>query len=130
MAFNDPISEFLTKIRNAQKAEHKFVDISISKMKVNLANIMKQHGFVENFILNDKERKMRIFLKYNKSRKGIIRHMRRVSKPGRKIYTTSDKIPRILGGIGLAILSTSQGVVDDATARKLKVGGEVLCYIW
>jgi small subunit ribosomal protein S8 len=130
MAFNDPISEFLTKIRNAQKAQHKYVDVSISKMKVHLANIMKQHGYIENFIQNETEKKMRIFLKYNKARKGIIRQLKRISKPGRKIYTTNDKIPKIQSGIGLAILSTSQGVIDDATARKLKVGGEVLCYIW
>jgi small subunit ribosomal protein S8 len=130
MSFNDPISELLTKIRNAQKAQHKFVDLPISKMKLHIASIMKQHGFIESFLQNPEQRKMRIFLKYSKSRKGIIRELKRVSKPGRRIYTTFEKLPKILGGIGVAVVSTSNGVMDDATARKLKIGGEVLCYIW
>ncbi|MFA6118380.1 MAG: 30S ribosomal protein S8 [Parachlamydiales bacterium] len=130
MAFNDPIAEFLTKIRNAQNAQHKHVDISISKMKIQIANIMKENGFIENFIQNDSNKKMRVFLKYSKARKGIIKQLKRISKPGRRIYATSDKLPKIFGGIGVAVLSTSNGVMDDATARKLKVGGEVLCYIW
>ena len=130
MSFNDPIAEFLTKIRNAQGAQHKYVDITISKMKLSIIKIMQKHGFVENFITNEKSRKMRIFLKYNKSRKGIIQGMKRVSRPGRKIYKPIAKLPKILDGIGIAILSTSQGVIDDVQAREHKVGGEVLCYIW
>lgn len=130
MAFNDPIAEFLTKIRNAQKAQHKFVDITISKMKINIANILKEHRFIENFIQNESKRKMRIFLKYTKTRKGIINHLKRVSKPGRRMYAPKDKIPRVLGGIGIAIISTSKGVIDNEKANKLRVGGEILCYIW
>lgn len=130
MSFNDPIAEFLTKIRNAQQAQHKFVDVSLSKMKSSIANIMKDHGFIENFIINDNDRKMRVFLKYNKSRNGIIRKLQRISSPGRRIYLSVDKLPRIMGGIGIAVLSTSKGIIDDETARKNKTGGEVLCYIW
>lgn len=130
MSFNDPIAEFLTKIRNAQKAQHKFVDITLNKMKINMANILKEHGFIENFIQNEKKRKMRIFLKYSKNREGIIRQLKRISRPGRRLYAPKEKLPRVLGGIGLAIMSTSKGVMTDEQARKLNVGGEILCYIW
>jgi len=130
MAFNDPIAEFLTRIRNAQKAQHRYLDIGISKMKINMANILKEHGFIENFLQDEQKRKMRIFLKYSKKRKGIIRKLKRISKPGRKIYVPYTKLPRVLNGIGIAIISTSKGVIDDEQARKLKVGGEVLCHIW
>jgi small subunit ribosomal protein S8 len=130
MSFNDPIAEFLTKIRNAQKAQHKFVDISLSKMKINMAKILKDHGYIENFIQNENKRKMRIFLKYTKNREGIIKLLQRISKPGRRMYTPKEKIPRVLGGIGLAIISTSKGVMTDEEARKQKIGGEILCYIW
>lgn len=128
--FNDPIAEFLTKVRNAQQAQHKFVDVYVSKMKTSIANIMRDHGFIENFIVSDNQKKMRIFLKYTKSRNGIIREIKRISKPGRRIYVPIERLPRIMGGIGIAVLSTSKGILDDETARKNKVGGEVLCYIW
>jgi len=130
MSYSDPIAEFLTRIRNAQHAQHKYVDVILSKMRINLAHILKEHGFIENFIQNDKLNKMRIFLKYTKDRKGIIRELKRVSKPGRRLYVTSEKLPKILGGIGIAVISTSKGVMDDDTARKSKIGGEVLCYVW
>lgn len=128
--FNDPIAEFLTKIRNAQQAQHKFVDVFVSKMKTSVANIMKDQGFIENFIVSENKRKMRIFLKYNKSRNGIIRELKRISKPGRRMYVPFERLPKIMGGVGIAVLSTSKGVIDDETARKYKVGGEVICYIW
>ncbi|HEU64635.1 MAG: 30S ribosomal protein S8 [Candidatus Anoxychlamydiales bacterium] len=130
MSFNDPIAEFLTKIRNAQKAQHKFVDITLSKMKINLAKILKEHGYIESFLQNEQKRKMRIFLKYTKDREGIIRLIKRISKPGRRLYASKEKLPRVLGGIGLAIVSTSKGVMTDEDARKQNVGGEILCYIW
>jgi len=130
MSFSDPIADFLTRIRNAQSAQRKYVDIMLSKMKINIAQILKEHGFIENFIQNEKNRKMRVFLKYTSKRKGIIRQLKRVSKPGRRIYKPVDSLPRVLGGIGIALLSTSKGVMDDREARKLKVGGEVICYIW
>ncbi len=130
MSFNDPIAEFLTKIRNAQTAQHKFVDIGLSKMKIEIAKILKEQGYIENFLQNDKKRKMRIFLKYTKNRVGIIKLLKRVSKPGRRIYVQKKNLPKVLGGIGLAIVSTSKGIVTDEQARKLNVGGEILCYIW
>lgn len=130
MSNSDPIAECLTRIRNAQGAKHRFVDIELSKMKVSIANILRDNGFIENFIQNDAKGKMRIFLKYTNARKGIIRKIKRVSKPGRRIYLPVSKIHRILAGIGIAIISTSKGVIDDNEARRLKVGGEILCYIW
>ena len=130
MSFNDPIAEFLTKIRNAQNAQHKFVDISLNKMKINMAKILKEHGYIESFLQNEKKRKMRIFLKYSKNRNGIITQLKRISKPGRRLYAPREKLPRVLGGIGLAIMSTSKGVMTDEEARKQNVGGEILCYIW
>ncbi len=130
MSFNDPISELLTKIRNAQAAKHKFVDAWQSKIKLSVIKILKDKGFIENYLVNEKKRKIRIFLKYSKSRAGIIRKLERVSRPGRRKYVTKDQMPYILGGIGTAIISTSQGVIDDETARKLHIGGEVLCNIW
>jgi small subunit ribosomal protein S8 len=130
MSFNDPIAEFLTKIRNAQEARHRFVDISISKMKRSIAKILREKGYIANFIENDNKRQMRIFLKYTPKRRGIINELKRVSKPGRRVYLPSKRVPKVLGGIGSAIISTSQGVMDDESARKLKIGGEILCYIW
>ena len=129
MSFNDPIAEFLTKVRNAQKSQHKYVDIYVSKVKIKIAEIMKEKGFIENFIVNQDKRKMRIFLKYSK-RNPIIKTLKRISKPGKRIYKTLESIPVVLNGIGIAILSTSKGILDDASARREKVGGEVLCYIW
>ena len=129
MAFNDPIAEFLTKIRNAQSAKHIYVDIALSKMKLSLVRILKEKGFVESFLINDEKKKMRIFLKYI-NRRPILRKLTRISKPGRRIYTSFENLPTVLNGIGIAILSTSQGVIDDQEARRNKVGGEVLCYIW
>ncbi len=129
MAFNDPIAEFLTKIRNAQSAKHIYVDIALSKMKLSLVRILKEKGFVESFLINDEKKKMRIFLKYI-NRRPILRKLTRISKPGRRIYTSFENLPTVLNGIGIAILSTSQGVIDDQEERRNKVGGEVLCYIW
>ena len=130
MAFNDPIAELLTKLRNAQRAEHRFVDIYLSKIKKNILDILKQQGFIENYLLDEQRNKMRVFLRYNKSRKPIISGLKRVSKPGLRKYVGCNDIPMVLGGIGIAILSTSQGVMDGKQAREKQVGGELLCYVW
>jgi len=130
MAFNDPIAEFLTRLRNAQKAEHKFVDMSLSKMRKSLVEILLKQGFIEHFLIDESKKRMRIFLKYTQGRKPVMQGLKRVSSPGLRKYVGCKKIPKILGGIGIAILSTSLGLLDDRTAREQKVGGEILCYIW
>jgi small subunit ribosomal protein S8 len=130
MAFNDPIAELLTKIRNAQLAQHIYVDMWASKMRLSIISILKEKGYIANFLVNEKKKKLRIFLKYNKNRNAVIRILKRVSKPGRRKYVSHENLPVVLGGIGTAVLSTSKGVVDNDKARSLKVGGEVLLYIW
>ncbi len=130
MTVNDPIADLLTRIRNAKSAQHRFVDASLSKMNGSIAKILKDNGFIENFLTNEKTHKIRIFLKYTKNRESVIHGLKRVSSPGLRKYVPYTRIPKIFGGIGCAVLSTSKGVVDNAAARDLKVGGELLCYVW
>lgn len=130
MAFNDPIAELLTKIRNAKNAQHRFVDLGHSKIKVKILEIMKEHGFVENFLINEEKHKIRVFLRYTKARESVIRGLDRISTCGLRQYIGYSDIPRIYNGMGIAIVSTPRGVVDGETARKLKVGGELLCTVW
>ena len=130
MAFNDPIAELLTKIRNAKGAQHRHVDLSFSKMKVKILDILKSHGFIENFLVNEEKYKVRVFLRYNKSRESIIHGLDRVSRSGLRRYIGYDRIPRVFNGMGIAIMSTPKGVIDGETARNLKVGGELLCTVW
>ena len=127
---NDPIADFLTRIRNAKEARHRYVDMGLSKMKVSLAKILKDNGFIENFLVNNETRAMRIFLKYSNKREPIIHGLKRISSPGLRKYVSHCKLPKVFGGIGIALLSTSKGVIDDVTARQLKVGGELLCLVW
>ncbi|HLC43326.1 MAG TPA: 30S ribosomal protein S8 [Methylomirabilota bacterium] len=128
----DPIADMLTRIRNASSAEHEKVDIPASKLKVRLAEILKAEGFIRNFrVIEDrKQGRLRIYLKYGSGNEKAISGMVRVSKPGRRVYVSHDNIPTILAGMGVAILSTPKGVMIDTASRKLKVGGEVLCYVW
>jgi len=128
--FHDPISDFLTRIRNAQAQTHRFVDIPLSKMKVNLAKVLEEQGFTKGFVVNQEKRMIRIYLKYDKRRKPLAQDLKRVSKPGLRRYVGYQDIPKVLGGMGIAILSTNQGVVDGETARERKLGGELLCTIW
>jgi small subunit ribosomal protein S8 len=128
----DPIADMLTRIRNASRAEHEKVDIPASKLKVRLAELLKDEGFIKNFrLLEDaKQGTLRVYLKYGAGNERMISGLVRVSTPGRRIYVTHDKIPSILAGMGVALLSTSRGVVTGRDARKQKVGGEVLAYVW
>ncbi|MEK7385754.1 MAG: 30S ribosomal protein S8 [candidate division NC10 bacterium] len=128
----DPIADMLTRIRNASRAEHEKVDIPASRLKVRVAEILKHEGFIKNFrVLEDtKQGMLRVYLKYGAANEKMITGLVRVSTPGRRIYVTRDRIPSILGGMGMALLSTSRGVVTDRDARKQKVGGEVLAYVW
>jgi small subunit ribosomal protein S8 len=130
MAFNDPIAEMLTKIRNAKNAQHRFVDLSSSKMKLKILEILKQGGFIENFLVNEEMRKIRVFLRYVRGRQCILNDLKRVSTPGWRKYVKYQDIPYVFNGMGVAIVSTCKGVVDGETARNLKVGGELLCTVW
>lgn len=130
MSFNDPIAELLTKIRNAKDAQHRFVDMSHSKLKIKILELLKAHGFIENFLVNEEQHKIRVFLRYTKERGSVIRDLKRESTCGRRHYLGYQCIPRVCNGMGIAILSTPQGVVDGETARNLKVGGELLCTVW
>jgi small subunit ribosomal protein S8 len=128
---SDPIADMLTRIRNASRAEHEKVDIPSSKLKLRMAEILKDEGFIKNFrvIEDNKQGVLRVYLKYAGTEK-IISGIVRVSRPGRRIYVTKDKIPTILGGMGVAILSTSAGVMTDRQVKKQHLGGEVLAYVW
>ena len=129
---SDPIADLLTRIRNASRAEHEKVDIPSSKLKVRIAEILKEEGFIKNFrILEDgKQGVLRVYLKYGAGNEKMISGLVRVSTPGRRVYVGHDEIPSILAGMGVAMLSTSRGVLTDRVARKQKVGGEVLAYVW
>jgi len=130
MAFNDPIAELLTKVRNAKDAQHRFVDMNSSQMKVWILEILKSHGFIENFLVNEEKHKIRVFLRYNKNRESVINGLTRVSKGGLRRYIGHSDIPKVFNGMGIAILSTPHGVVDGETARNLNSGGELLCTVW
>lgn len=131
MAMTDPIADMLTRIRNANTAYHKEVIIPASKMKKNLIEIFKNEGFIEDFeVIGDAPKEnLRITLKY-KGRERVISGLRKISKPGLKVYADKNSLPRVLGGLGVAIVSTSKGIITDKEARKQNIGGEVVCYIW
>jgi small subunit ribosomal protein S8 len=128
----DPVADMLARIRNGSLAEHEKVDIPASKLRVRLAEILKEEGFIKNFRLIEDKRQgvLRVYLKYGPGQERVISGLRRVSKPGRRRYVGADRIPSVLGGMGVAILSTPRGVLTDRESRKAKVGGEVLCYVW
>jgi small subunit ribosomal protein S8 len=128
----DPIADMLTRIRNGIAARHELVLVPASKMKIALAEILHEAGYIERFeVTRDKPQPIiRVWLKYTEDKEPVLTGLKRISKPGCRIYAKADKIPRVLSGMGLAILSTSRGVVTDQEARRLGVGGEVLCYIW
>ena len=132
MGMTDPIADMLTRIRNAGMAQHPTLDIPSSNVKVAIAEVLKNLGYIKNFkvISDDLQGVLRVYLKYDEQNTPVIHEITRVSKPGRRVYVGNDDIPRVKNGLGAAILSTSQGVMDDVTARDAKVGGEVLCTIW
>ena len=133
MMTNDPIADMLTRIRNANTAKHDTVDVPSSKMKVAIADILVNEGFIEKYeIIEDGNFKtIRITLKYGADKnEKIITGIKRISKPGLRVYAGKDELPRVLGGLGIAILSTNQGIITDKEARKLQVGGEVLAFVW
>lgn len=129
---SDTISDYLTRIRNAQQAGHRRVDIPASKVKRAMSKILVDKGYINRFIdiEDNKQGVLRLFLKYDAYGQPVIREMKRISKPGLRKYSSSDNLPKFYGGLGIVIISTSRGVMTDKEARKLKVGGEVLCSIY
>ena len=132
MSVTDPIADMLTCVRNACQARHRRTDVPYSNIKLELAKVLLREKYVANFKVVDEgtARKIRIYLKYDEKETPVIGGLRRVSTPGRRVYVPKDKLPRVLGGLGTAVLSTSRGVVTDKESRALGVGGEVLCYVW
>ena len=132
MAMSDPVADMLTRIRNAAKAKFNSVDISGSKLNSELAKVLKNEGYIRNFkfIKDEKQGILRIYLKYGEDQSNAIYELKRVSKPSRRVYTKSKEIKPVFNGMGIAILSTSKGIMTDKTARKENVGGEILCNIW
>ena len=133
MAMNDPIADMLTRIRNANTAKHDTVDVPSSKMKLAIANILLEEGYIKKLDVVEEGsfKNLHITLKYGADRNDkVITGLKRISKPGLRVYAGKDELPRVLGGLGIAIISTNQGVVTDKKARELQVGGEVLAFIW
>lgn len=132
MTMTDPIADMLTRIRNANTALHTSVEIPASKIKIALAETLKEEGFIDDFEVVDDNKQgiIRIKLRYENGKRRIITGIKRISKPGLRVYAKKDEIPRVLGGLGIAIISTSQGVMVDKKARAAGLGGEVLCYVW
>ena len=133
MTMSDPIADMLTRIRNANTAKHDTVDIPASKMKVAIANILLEEGYIKKFELVDDGdfKSIRVALKYGADKnEKIITGIKRISKPGLRVYANKEQLPKVLGGLGIAIISTNQGVITDKKARQLNVGGEVLAFVW
>ena len=132
MSMSDPIADFLTRIRNANMAQHESVEVPASKMKKDIAEILKNEGFVRDveYVDDNKQGIIRVFLKYGKDGQRVISGLKRISKPGLRTYVKADAVPKVLNGLGIAIISTSEGVVTDKVARAKNIGGEVIAYIW
>jgi len=133
MSVTDPIADMLTRIRNALMARHEFVLVPSSKLKISMVKVLKQEGFIKDYEIvkgNTPQRVIKIHLKYTEEKQPVLNGLQRVSKPGLKVYCQKGEIPRLYGGLGVAILSTSQGVMTGQQAWKKGLGGEVICYAW
>ena len=132
MGMTDPIADMLTRIRNGSKAGKKWVDIPASKLKKELARILSEEHFIDKFDQKEdmRQSELRVYLRYDRNEKPIIKGIKRVSKPGLRMYSASEELPRVFNGLGIAIISTSNGVMTDRDARKKGIGGEVICYVW
>ena len=132
MVMTDPIADFLTRIRHANMVRHESLEVPASKTKLEIANILKAEGFIKNFdyTSDDKQGVIRVFLKYGPNNERVITGLKRISKPGLRVYAKTGDIPKVLNGLGIAIVSTSEGVITDKEARAKNIGGEVLAYIW
>lgn len=132
MVMTDPIADMLTRIRNANDAKHDVVEIPASNEKKAIAKILLEEGYIRNvdFIDDNKQGVIKVTLKYGENKEKVITGIRRISKPGLRVYSKSNEIPKVLNGLGIAIISTSKGLITDKVARNTGVGGEVLCYVW
>jgi len=133
MGMSDPIADMLTRIRNANMVRFDKVEVLLSRVNLNIAKVLNEAGYISRFnVKRDSSGRevLKIYLKYSDSKERVITGIQRVSKPGRRVYVKSEKIPKVLNGYGVAILSTSKGIITDKEARKLKVGGEILCNVW
>ena len=132
MTMTDPVADMLTRIRNANVAGHEFVEIPASKIKKNIAEILTKEGFIKGYEVVEEgvQGSIKVQMKYGEGKSRVITGIKRISKPGMKVYVKADDVPRVLGGLGIAIISTSSGLITDKEARKLGVGGEVICYVW
>ncbi|WP_418791433.1 30S ribosomal protein S8 [Phosphitispora sp. TUW77] len=132
MVMTDPVADFLTRVRNANMVHHERVEIPASKMKKAIADIFKSEGYIKDceVIEDGKQGIIRVYLKYGPNKEKVITGLKRISKPGLRVYAKKDEVPKVLGGLGTAVISTSKGVMPDREARKQGLGGEVICYIW
>ncbi len=132
MVMTDPVADFLTRIRNGNMVMHETVEAPSSKIKVSIAEIMKEEGYIKDYeyIQDGKQGIIRVYLKYGPNKEKVITGIKRISKPGLRVYVKKDEIPKVLGGLGTAVISTSKGLMTDKSARKTGLGGEVVCYIW
>ena len=132
MTMTDPIADMLTRIRNANTVGHDTVDIPASRLKKSIAGILTEEGYIKGFdvIDDNKQGTIRVQMKYGPDKERVITGIKKISKPGLKVYAKANEVPRVLGGLGIAIISTSNGVISEKEARKLGVGGEVVCYVW
>jgi small subunit ribosomal protein S8 len=127
---SDPIADMLTRIRNANSAYHEKVEMPASTMKAAVLDILKEEGFVKNYESVNEGKTLKVTLKYGSNKEKVITGIKRISKPGLRVYAKKEELPRVLGGLGIAVISTSQGVMSDKKARKLGLGGEVIAYVW
>lgn len=132
MNMTDPIADMITRIRNANSINKEMVEIPASTIKISIAKLLKEEGYILDYkvIETDPQNILRVFLKYVENEEKVISGLKRISKPGLRVYVKKDEIPKVLGGLGIAIISTSQGIFTDKVARKNGIGGEVLCYVW
>ena len=132
MAMTDPVADMLTRIRNANTAGHAEVDVPASKIKKNIAEILLKEGYIKGYEVVETQHQdvIKIEMKYGAGKQRVISGIKRISKPGLKVYAKKDEVPKVLGGLGIAIISTSSGLITDKQARELGVGGEVVCYVW
>ena len=132
MVMTDPIADLLTRIRNANMVRHEKLEVPASNIKKEIAEILKREGFVRDveYVEDDKQGMIRIFLKYGANNERVITGLKRISKPGLRVYAKTDEVPRVLNGLGIALVSTSQGLVTDKEARAKQIGGEIIAYVW
>lgn len=132
MVMTDPIADMLTRIRNANMVRHDKLELPSSTMKKQIAEILKREGFIRDFeyVADNKQGILRLFLKYGANNERVITGIKRISKPGLRVYAKTNEVPRVLNGLGIAILSTSKGIITDKEARQQQTGGEVICYVW